>query len=158
MAKWKKTSYGEKLLDPRWQRMRLKILERDGWSCRRCGETTVTLHVHHKRYAFGREPWDYSPTDLVTLCQECHQEEYESRKESEAILLELLATQGWWADEVHGLACDLATWGTDQVPSQHKAAFAWSADGRATREYVRHLHRTRAVLPPPPVASLDPQN
>lgn len=70
-AKPRKT-YSEKLLDPRWQRKRLEILGRDGFSCRSCGSTTKTLHVHHLFYKKGAEPWDYNSGDLVTACDECH--------------------------------------------------------------------------------------
>lgn len=50
--------YAEKLKDPRWQKKRLEILERDKWMCRGCCETQKTLHVHHIFYVHGLEPWD----------------------------------------------------------------------------------------------------
>src|SRR5262245_56290118 len=56
-------SYQEKLRDPRWQRKRLEILERDQWTCQRCHSTTKTLHVHHRIYRHGLEPWEID-TDL----------------------------------------------------------------------------------------------
>ncbi len=65
-------SYGELLKDPRWQRKRLEILERDGWVCHSCCEDTKTLHVHHRRYVYGRAPWEYDADDLVTYCCDCH--------------------------------------------------------------------------------------
>lgn len=64
------TTYQKKLLDPRWQKKRLKILERDDWTCQRCGDSTSFLHVHHLSY--GKEPWDVSNDLLVTLCENCH--------------------------------------------------------------------------------------
>lgn len=30
-------SYAEKFKDPRWQKKRLKIMERDNWKCCECG-------------------------------------------------------------------------------------------------------------------------
>lgn len=63
-------TYAEKLKDPRWQRKRLEILERDGWACRRCTSTTKTLHVHHLKY--GRDPWSVDDALLITLCDACH--------------------------------------------------------------------------------------
>lgn len=42
-----KKSYAEKLRDPRWQKKRLKIFERDGWACQDCRSTTNTLNLHH---------------------------------------------------------------------------------------------------------------
>lgn len=70
-----KQSYAQKLKDPRWQKKRLQIMERDNWSCRSCHTDKATLHVHHKYYAFGREPWDYHDDILITLCDRCHEAE-----------------------------------------------------------------------------------
>ena len=66
------TAYENKLKDPRWQRKRLEILDRDDWACTGCGDESNTLHVHHKRYTKGSEPWEYEGEDLTTLCEECH--------------------------------------------------------------------------------------
>lgn len=72
MDKPAKGSYRAKLLDPRWQRKRLEILERDGWECQDCGDEKTTLHVHHTYYERGREPWEYENESLLTLCAPCH--------------------------------------------------------------------------------------
>ena len=72
MAKTK-SAYAQKLLDPRWQRLRLEILNRDDWACTHCGDKTSTLHVHHGYYEFGKDPWEYSPGSLRTLCESCHE-------------------------------------------------------------------------------------
>ena len=40
-------SYKKLLKDPRWQKKRLKVLERAGWACEECGDTKTELHVHH---------------------------------------------------------------------------------------------------------------
>ncbi len=66
------TNYSEKLRDPRWQKKRLEVLERDKWECQCCFDDTNTLMVHHLRYIKGNDPWDYDDTDLITLCEECH--------------------------------------------------------------------------------------
>jgi 5-methylcytosine-specific restriction endonuclease McrA len=65
-------TYSEKLLDPRWQRKRLAVFERDNFACQVCGDTTNTLHVHHGYYARRVDPWDYPDCTLVTLCADCH--------------------------------------------------------------------------------------
>jgi len=57
--------------DPRWQKRRLQIMERDGWACVACRRTDETLHVHHKAY-YGM-PWEVSDHDLQTLCEQCHE-------------------------------------------------------------------------------------
>jgi 5-methylcytosine-specific restriction endonuclease McrA len=65
--------YADKLKDPRWQRKRLEIFERDNWTCRFCGDNTNTLHIHHLRYIPFTEPWDYPDNLLVTVCDSCHE-------------------------------------------------------------------------------------
>ena len=64
-------TYQEKLKDPRWQKKRLEILERDEWLCQNCMDDERTLHVHHTRYSAG-DPWDCPDDYLITLCESCH--------------------------------------------------------------------------------------
>src|ERR1041384_2592432 len=66
-------SYFELLRDPRWQRKRLEILQRDGWACTACRATDRQLHVHHNGYLKGKKPWEYEDWNLVTLCDDCHE-------------------------------------------------------------------------------------
>lgn len=67
------TDYASALLDPRWQRKRLEIFQRDDWKCQHCGESDKTLHVHHRyEYRAGALPWDYHDHELQTLCVDCH--------------------------------------------------------------------------------------
>lgn len=67
-----KKTYSEKLRDPRWQKMRLLVMERDGFRCRQCNAKDKTLNVHHLIYEKGKEPWECGPEVLVTLCEDCH--------------------------------------------------------------------------------------
>jgi hypothetical protein len=67
-----KKTYSEKLKDPRWQKKRLEILERDGWKCMCCGDKDNTLHVHHIFYIPNTEPWEIHNGFLITLCETCH--------------------------------------------------------------------------------------
>lgn len=67
-------TYKEKLLDPRWQKKRLEIFKRDKFACKLCGDTETTLNIHHKKYIYGKNPWEYKNADLITLCQHCHNE------------------------------------------------------------------------------------
>lgn len=72
----KKPDYSKKLLDARWQKKRLEIMGRDCFTCQKCQATDHrTLHVHHRHYLFGRDPWDYPNELLVTLCATCHKQE-----------------------------------------------------------------------------------
>ena len=65
-------TYSQKLRDPRWQKKRLQILERDRWACRSCGSSTKNLQVHHVIYR-KVDPWDYPDQALQTLCDSCHE-------------------------------------------------------------------------------------
>lgn len=57
-----------------WKQKRDRILMRDHFRCQKCGaeEDTSELHVHHKFYIEGHDPWEYNDSDLVTLCERCH--------------------------------------------------------------------------------------
>jgi 5-methylcytosine-specific restriction endonuclease McrA len=74
-------TYKEKLLDPRWQRKRLEILDRDDFTCQFCVEKNSTLHVHHKNYIWDNDPWNYENSNFITLCQECHKLEQTAKDE-----------------------------------------------------------------------------
>lgn len=65
------SAYSEKLRDPRWQKRRLEIYERDKFTCQSCERTDITLTVHHKYYK-NCEPWEYPNDALQTLCEVCH--------------------------------------------------------------------------------------
>lgn len=65
-------TYREKLLDPRWQRRRLEILQAADFTCLDCGRKDRTLHVHHQRYLPNREPWEYPDELLRCVCEVCH--------------------------------------------------------------------------------------
>ena len=65
-------TYSQKLRDPRWQRKRLEIFQRDQWTCKWCKSKDRTLNVHHHWYNRQWEPWEYPDHLLVTLCEECH--------------------------------------------------------------------------------------
>jgi len=85
----KQSSYKKKLKDPRWQKKRLEVLSRDGWCCQNCGDKTTTLHVHHKSYG-RKDPWDYPLITLITLCENCHEDESFERLKTEQQLLQVL--------------------------------------------------------------------
>jgi len=69
-----KQSYQTKLLDPRWQRKRLEALQKAEFACEMCYDAESTLHVHHKQYLKGREPWEYEVDQLGVLCKDCHEQ------------------------------------------------------------------------------------
>ena len=64
-------AYKKYLESPAWQMKRNEIIQRDGGQCV-CG--TQATEVHHKNYDnIGKEPL----SDLVALCEECHEREHE---------------------------------------------------------------------------------
>ncbi len=139
-------SYSEKLKDPRWQRKRLEVLHRDDFSCQKCGETKETLHVHHRRYIQGHEPWEYSDRDLVTLCELCHETETEIWPEALGII-EDVVRELWWADGVCEIASALHASGyienSEAVPHMLYIMFQ-TAYGEKMRAVYWELMRERA--------------
>jgi len=81
-------TYSEKLRDPRWHKKRLEILNRDEWMSKFA--TSNTLHVHHRRYVRGAEPWDIPNKILITLCESCHQEETILMRKNEELLVAII--------------------------------------------------------------------
>lgn len=68
-----RSEYSQKLRDPRWQKMRLEVMQRDNFTCQECGDKDKTLNVHHLYYSESGDPWDISPHALRTLCESCHE-------------------------------------------------------------------------------------
>lgn len=93
------STYSDKLKDPRWQKKRLEIFERDNWTCQFCGNTDKTLAVHHLEYIKGNCPWEYNNESLLTICDDCHNQEHEFRRETENELLNQLSMSKFsWMD------------------------------------------------------------
>lgn len=99
-------SYTERLADPRWQRKRLEVMNRDNWTCQRCGDSSMQLEVHHVEYWEGKKPWEYPDDMLVTVCRTCHQKEDE-RPKHEKYLIQSLQTYGFLAGDLLALSCML---------------------------------------------------
>jgi 5-methylcytosine-specific restriction endonuclease McrA len=52
-----------------YERLRQRVLRRDGWRCQYCG-TMSNLEVHHKQ--FRSHSGEDSEENLITLCTKCH--------------------------------------------------------------------------------------
>jgi hypothetical protein len=65
-------SYLQLLRNPKWQRKRLEIFQRDNWNCQRCGDSNSNLQVHHRYYNLSFKPWEYPNDALITYCELCH--------------------------------------------------------------------------------------
>jgi hypothetical protein len=105
-------TYAEKLRDPRWQRRRLEIMERDCYECTNCGERTKELHVHHRLYQYGLDPWDYEDDLLTTLCTDCHAE-YKDFATERKRFMRLLQLDGVTATDLRELTDTIEGCGED---------------------------------------------
>lgn len=65
-------TYSQKLQDPRFQKLRLEVLNFTDFKCEDCGRKDKSLHIHHTVYVSGREPWEYELDTLMSLCPDCH--------------------------------------------------------------------------------------
>lgn len=116
-------TYAEKLKDPRWQKKRLQILERDNWECQECAEKEKTLHVHHKNYYSGKDPWECNDNNLITLCETCHTKE------------------GVWKISTNDLIHDLLIMGWDYHQIYHALEYSlFKDDGKKWNEYLSSDH------------------
>lgn len=71
-------SYSQLLKCLEWQYKRFKILVRDGFTCRDCGEISDSLHVHHIYYLKDKLPWEIDDLALLSLCKRCHVKRHEN--------------------------------------------------------------------------------
>lgn len=85
-------TYAEQLKDPRWQRKRKEVLERDSYSCRECKAKDTILHVHHGYYDQSKLAWEYNNKYLHTLCNKCHEEYHFFHKKLMELSGEMLPT------------------------------------------------------------------
>ena len=118
-------TYAEKLKDPRWQKMRLKVLERDRWACKSCGSGDITLHVHHWYYKQNADPWEYPIESLETLCADCHEIETILRPKEEQSLIRILRERGYSAHDVDELVILIGLAAREDL-----LEFVWSANKR----------------------------
>jgi len=81
-------NYKDKLKTQEWYQRRNLILKRDNYKCTKC-KSTSNLHVHHKAYVIGREPYEYTDEYLVTLCNICHKKEHKGKNINEFIVKSL---------------------------------------------------------------------
>lgn len=109
-------TYTEKLRDPRWQRKRLQILERDGWKCRACHDTKTNLQVHHLFYA-KKDPWDYPDEAYQTLCEPCHKFRQDVADRAATKLKMWLATKS--NDEIEDVAATFLDGCSEGEDSEH---------------------------------------
>lgn len=122
-----KKSYSEKLLDPRWQQLRLRVFERDNWKCVNCGDSEKTLHAHHPVYHPRSEgPWDYEDEAIITLCKDCHENEHDELDASKANVLLQIVKLGFNTSFELDSFCDIISSFTKEELTQ---LFLWRSHG-----------------------------
>ncbi len=99
-----RAEYSQLLKDPKWQKKRLEVMERDQFTCQSCFDSDSTLNVHHKHYTWGLKPWDYEPDLLITLCESCHETETENIKQARKNLLRAISRNCYGFIELNRLA------------------------------------------------------
>ena len=142
---WKeerRAEYLTKLKDPRWQRLRLEVMQRDGWTCRSCGDKTTTLNVHHLFYAKSGNPWDVPPSGLLTLCEPCHERETTEIKDARAALISAIYACGWTSEHLRALESEIRENASGSIPELLLKA----AHGSASLDYAAWEELQRLAL------------
>lgn len=133
MSDW----YEQALLDPRWKKLRRRIICRDYFMCTQCGDKESALHVHHKTYLSGLQPWEYDPDLLITLCERCHIKHHRNQPDPHPVKIPGLSGIGKIPDGAYsGLSCD----------ENPKPPVVWTQDEiEAAREMTRRIEAGEPV-------------
>ena len=148
MGKRSKQAYFAKYKDPRWQKKRLEILDRDEWACQLCHDSESPLHVHHKGYVKGRDPWAYDDSWLATVCEVCHQIETDERYPTNDSLV-LAFRIHFFGSDISDIATSLANCDLPHTPDVVGSALSYlfRTPGelqKVVEAYFEHLgHRRR---------------
>lgn len=100
----KYNKYAKQWLDPRWQKRRLEIMQRDEFSCTECGAEDKTLNVHHVYYTRGADVWNYPDHALLTLCNDCHEAEHAMAESSERAFIDAFKQVGFMSSSLGSMA------------------------------------------------------
>ncbi|PXV54205.1 hypothetical protein SAMN04487785_11415 [Dyella jiangningensis] len=128
-------TYWEKLKDPRWQKKRLEALQSAEFACQVCYDSESTLHVHHKQYFKGREPWEYEVEQLAVLCEACHAEHHASDDELSVVCSFLPMDSPRSRSTVASL---IAGYAGQELPSADPDHFAYYAGILAERMFANY--------------------
>lgn len=115
-------TYWEKLKDPRWQRRRLEVMELADFACAECSATEQTLHVHHKLYRKGANPWEYTDDELACLCEACHERVTHVRQRLDIAIAKLSSGE---LEQVVGFAEGLNAFSVGPDIDQHVHLTSW---------------------------------
>ena len=77
--------YSDQIRNGNWYEKRDNILRRDNYKCRICG-SKEQIQVHH--LAYEGLAWQVRDSDLITVCDKCHEDfENDKKLKEENILL-----------------------------------------------------------------------
>ena len=62
--------------------------------------------VHHRLYRPDTDPWDYADDELVTLCENCHEEEYDCSNDASEVLRSATKSK-LWSGNIYALAMSI---------------------------------------------------
>lgn len=135
-----KSAYSKLLLDPRWQKKRLEILNRDNWECQSCFDKEETLHVHHCYYEKDKLPWEYENESLLTVCATCHEEETNDFYAMKTFLSNTISSKGLLNTQLHELAC--AFYHIKLLPNDGYfiSALSWFLEQENTSGIIKDLY------------------
>lgn len=137
----KRQQYIDKFKDPRWQKLRLEIFERDGWSCVYCGCKDTTLNAHHMFYRDEEdecEPWDYPNSSLATLCEPCHKAEHESLYLSRKYLINSVSGCGLGLSEFLSIIAEGFSFGMTSFNEKDASVLAFVIQSMIASRNVLH--------------------
>lgn len=69
--------YRQLLQTDEWRKFSENVRQNYGGCCNVCKRRTGPTHVHHLFYDPNRLPWEYATSDVVLLCQVCHEQLHE---------------------------------------------------------------------------------
>lgn len=135
MRKYVKSAYLVKLKDPRWQKKRLEILDRDKWCCQKCFDDQSTLVVHHKIYLQDKEPWDYPNHLLITLCEDCHECETANMENTINSLVTILKSI-FLSEDINNIYIGLSAIELQHQPDVVAASIGWGLSNPGIQSYL----------------------
>ena len=106
-------TYADKFKDPRWQKKRLEVLQRDNFQCQSSGNRSEPLVVHHIRYFKNTDPWDYDERYLITLSEDEHKRIHK-KKRIPTIKDIIIMSEFEYRDDVIWRTTQLGAWETIQ--------------------------------------------
>jgi hypothetical protein len=131
-------TYSEKLRDPRWQSVRVDILNRDNHTCQWCGSVDDVLHIHHLYYEKDKEPWEADYRYLITICEYCHEEHHIKLKDYISELVNCLGKFKYSAIDIHKLVVLLSEINKIQKEDNGEICLA-------IRRYIRNNHNFNRI-------------